>query len=128
VILLLDTHSLLWYYFGDPKFSATARAAILDPQNETLVSAVNFWEIAIKLSTGKLTLTESFDDFIQHAIHDNGFKTIPIEPRHAAELIGMPYHHRDPFDRMLIAQAKVEGLSVVSRDAVFDLYPIQRIW
>lgn len=126
--VLLDSHSLLWHYLDDPKLGAVAKATIVDPANRILVSAASHWEIAIKLSTGKYTLHVPFPAFVQEAILDNGFTILPIKPGHTAELIALPYHHRDPFDRLIIAQAIVEKLPVVSIDPAFDLYPIQRIW
>jgi PIN domain nuclease of toxin-antitoxin system len=128
VNLLLDTHALLWHYLDDPQLSATARAAIADPANQILVSAASPWEIAIKLSTGKYTLHVSFPAFVQESIFDNGFIILPIQPRHTAELIALPYHHRDPFDRVIIAQAIAENMSVLSIDPILDRYPIRRIW
>jgi PIN domain nuclease of toxin-antitoxin system len=80
------------------------------------------------MSTGKLKLAESFPDFVQHAITDNGFAIMPIETRHTAELIALPYHHRDPFDRMIVAQAIAETMPIISVDPILDSYPIRRIW
>jgi PIN domain nuclease of toxin-antitoxin system len=104
--LLLDTHTLLWFYLDDPQLSAPAKAAIVNPLNTTLVSAASYWEIAIKVSIGKYALKEPFDDFIQHAILDKGFGVLPIEPKHAATVATLPFHHKDPFDRLLIARLK----------------------
>jgi PIN domain nuclease of toxin-antitoxin system len=126
--LLLDTHALLWFYLGDAQLSSAARTAISDPRNGKFVSPAAYWELAIKVSLGKYVLTETYDEFIQHAIHDNGFGILPVEPRHTAVLITLPYHHKDPFDRLLISQAQVEGMAIVSADAVFDQYPITRLW
>ncbi len=126
--LLLDTHSLLWFYLGDPQLSGTAQAAIVDPSNVKLVSPATYWEIAIKISTGKYSLRVPYEEFVQEAIHDNGFVVLPIEPQHAAALISLSFHHKDPFDRMLIAQATVEGIPIVSVDSMFDPYPITRLW
>ena len=108
--------------------SATARLLIEDVANMKFVSPASYWELAIKVGLGKYALTESYDDFIQHAIFDNGFIILPVEPRHTAVLVSLPLHHRDPFDRLLIAQAMVEGISLVSIDAAFDPYPIARLW
>jgi PIN domain nuclease of toxin-antitoxin system len=99
-----------------------------DPANQVVVSAASHWEIAIKIGTGKLVLAESFPDFVQHAVFDNGFAVLPIEPRHTAQLIGLPFHHRDPFDRLLIAQAMADNLPIVSVDPIFDAYPVRRLW
>lgn len=126
--ILLDTHTLLWYYLGDSQLSTTARTHIDDPANMKLVSPASYWELAIKISLGKYTLTESYDDFIQHAVFDNGFGILPIEPRHTAKLISLPFHHKDPFDRMMVAQGLAEGMPLVSNDAILDQYFITRIW
>ena len=95
--LLLDTHSFLWFVLNDAQLSAAARTAISDPSNEVLVSPATYWEIAIKVSTGKYTLSASYQDFIQHAIDDNDFKVLPIEVRHTALVATLSFHHRDPF-------------------------------
>jgi PIN domain nuclease of toxin-antitoxin system len=128
VRILLDTHALLWFYMGDTQLSSPARAAIADPGNSKLVSPASYWELAIKISIGKYVLTESYDEFIQHAIFDNGFAILPVEPKHTAALISLPFHHKDPFDRLLVAQAQVEGIPIVSGDAVLGHYPIIRLW
>jgi PIN domain nuclease of toxin-antitoxin system len=128
VRLLLDTHALLWFYLGDPQLSVPARTAIADPGNTKLVSPATYWELAIKVGLGKYVLTETFDEFLQHAIFDNGFAILPIELRHVSALVGLPHHHKDPFDRLLVVQALVEGIPLVSADAVLDSYPITRLW
>lgn len=99
-----------------------------EPGNERLVSPASYWEMAIKISLGKYVLSKPYADFMDRAITHNGFAVLPIEPRHTAALIAMPFHHRDPFDRMIIAQAMVENITVVSSDAQFDAYPVKRIW
>jgi len=122
---------LLWYVLNDPQLSTTATRTILDPANDILVSPVSFWKIAIKLSTGKLQLSEPFADFVQHAVYDQGFRLLPPEPRHTAEVavLGYPLKaHRDPFDRLLIAQARVDQLSVLSAAPKFDAYGVTRLW
>ena len=126
--LLLDTHALLWFYLGDPQLSRPAQDSIIDPHNIKLISPASYWEIAIKLSIQKYTLQVSYDEFIQEAVFDNGFEILPIEPRHTGALISLTFHHKDPFDRMLIAQATVEGIPIVSVDSKFDPYPITRLW
>lgn len=126
--LLLDTHALIWFYLGDSRMSKAARLLIEDAANIKVVSPAAFWELAIKIGLGKYTLTESYDDFIQHAILDSGFQILPVEPRHTSVLIALPQHHKDPFDRLMIAQAMVEGIPLVSLDSDFDLYPITRLW
>jgi PIN domain nuclease of toxin-antitoxin system len=128
VRLLLDTHALLWFYLGDAQLSATARTAITDSRNSKLVSPASYWDLAIKVSLGKYVLTETYDEFVQHAIFDNGFVILPVEPKHTAALISLPLHHKGPFDRLLVAQALVEGIPLVSADPVLDQYPITRLW
>jgi len=128
VRLLLDTHTLLWFYLGDPQLSVTARKLIEDPANTKFVSPASYWELAIKVSLGKYVLKESYDDFIQHAIFANGFLILPVEPKHTADLISLPYHHKDPFDRLLVAQARVESIPLVSADSVLDQYGVTRLW
>ena len=126
--ILLDTHTLLWFYMGDVQLSSAARAAISDPGNDKLVSPASYWELAIKVSRGNYILMEPYDEFIQHALIDNGFAILPIEPRHTSALIALPYHHKDPFDRLLIAQGLVEAMPIVSTDPKLDLYSIKRLW
>lgn len=126
--LLLDTHTLLWFVLGDAQLSVAARQLIEDETNPKFVSPAAYWEIAIKISIGKYALNEPYEIFIDRAIRQNGFLTLPIEPRHTALLINMPFYHRDPFDRLIIAQAVVEGLAIVSADPVFDAYSVQRLW
>ncbi len=126
--VLLDTHVLLWYYIDDPQLSTTARVTIQDPNNWIFVSAASHWEIAIKVSIGKYSLQVPFRTFVQEAVFDNGFRFSPIESQHSAALIGLPFHHRDPFDRLIVTQAIVEDIPIVSNDAILDSYSIRRIW
>ena len=126
--VLLDTHAFLWFALDDPQLSAAAKAVIVDPANEKYVSPASWWEIAIKMSVGKYTLTVPHDVFFVTTIAANGFLILNIEPRHTAALIGLAQPHKDPFDRLLIAQAIVEDMPVVSADAAFDPYPVRRIW
>jgi PIN domain nuclease of toxin-antitoxin system len=119
---------LLWYTLDDPQLSGTAKALILDPANAMLISPASYWEIAIKVSIGKLTLHQPYQDFIDACLNKYGFMILPIEPKHAARLIGLPFHHKDPFDRLLVAQALVEDISINSNDAVLDGYGITRLW
>lgn len=128
--LLLDTHALLWYALNDPKLSANAISLIRDPQNEILMSPASYWEIAIKLSIGKLQLHRPYEDFIDVCINQYGFAILSIEPAHTARLITLPFppNHKDPFDRLLVAQANVEQIAVLSADPQLDAYPIRRLW
>jgi PIN domain nuclease of toxin-antitoxin system len=125
---MLDTHTFLWFVLGDSKLSSTARKQIEEPSNEKLISPASYWEIAIKISTGKYTLPQPYEDFMQKGIEGNGFVILPIEPKHTAALTNLAFHHRDPFDRLIIAQAMVEQIAIVGRDSDFDAYPVTRIW
>lgn len=126
--LLLDTHAFLWFILGDPRLSGKARTQIEDVSNEKLVSPASYWEIAIKISVGKYTLSQSYDEFMKAGIDGNGFVILPIEPKHTEVLTTLPFHHRDPFDRLIVAQAIVEQLAVISGDSVIDAYPVTRLW
>ena len=126
--LLLDTHAFLWFVLNDPQLSAAARTAISDPLHDVFVSPATFQEVAIKVSIGKYTVPGPLEDFFQRGIKDNDFEVLPIEARHAAQVAALPFHHKDPFDRMLIAQALVEGLTLVSSEGGFDAYGVKRLW
>ena len=126
--LLLDTHAWLWHFLGDSQLSATARAVIDDPLNEKWVSIASCWEVAIKMSTGKYTLNVPFPVLIQAGILGNRLNLLAVEPRHLVPLLNLPYHHRDPFDRLLVAQALAEQLTLVSCDADVVKYPVPVVW
>jgi PIN domain nuclease of toxin-antitoxin system len=128
VRLLLDTHALLWFLLDDAKLSGNARSLITDPANDPLVSPASCWEIAIKISLGKYALEQDFAEFMEGQIAANDLTILPITVKHTAAVATLPFHHRDPFDRLLIAQAIVEGVPVLSNDPVFDLYPVERMW
>lgn len=119
--LLLDTHILLWWLAADPLLPEAARTAVAWPENEVFVSAATAWEIAIKQSVGRL---EAPDDLLE-VLQDNDFATVDITPTHALEAGALPLHHTDPFDRMLIAQARRERMTLVSVDKRFPLYEVQ---
>jgi PIN domain nuclease of toxin-antitoxin system len=126
--LLLDTHAFLWFVLNDPQLSANAQTLINDPTNDVLISPASYWEIAIKVGLGKLKLHASYDDFMKRGIDGNDFEILPIEPWHTSLLTTLPLHHREPFDRLLIAQARVEAVPVVGNDAAFDAYGVRRLW
>jgi len=105
-----------------------ARRLIEDAANIKFVSPAAYWEIAIKISIGKYALNEPYDTFMDRAIRQNGFLILPIEPRHTSLLTNLPFHHRDPFDRLMIVQAMAEGFALVSTDSAFDAYSVQRLW
>ena len=119
--LLVDTHVLLWWLADDRKLAKSARAIIANPDNDVLVSAASLWEISIKVALGRLEV--ELDDLEQN-IATNGFRSLAINYRHALTAGRLPGIHRDPFDRMLIAQASVEELRVVSHDRVFERYSL----
>lgn len=126
--LLLDTHAWLWFVLGDPQLSVVARNNILDPANVKFVSPASYWEISIKISLGKYTLNLPYQQFMQRGITGNGFRCLHISYRHTERVSTLPLHHRDPFDRLLIAQALVGGMGVVSNDGQFAPYGVQVIW
>ncbi|MEO5917614.1 MAG: type II toxin-antitoxin system VapC family toxin [Luteolibacter sp.] len=126
--LLLDTHALIWFLENDAQLSANARAAISDPANRCHVSDATAWEIGIKQSLGKLKLPLPFDELFPTRLLALGFLSLPIRHAHLHEVIRLPFHHRDPFDRMLIAQALAEGMTLVSRDPHFPTYEVPLIW
>jgi PIN domain nuclease of toxin-antitoxin system len=126
--LLLDTHTFLWFINGDANLSEAARKAIEDVGNTSFLSVGSLWEMAIKISLGKLTLAHPFRIFIPQQLQHNGIRLLDITVAHTVEVITLPLHHRDPFDRLLISQAIVEQMPVISRDASFDAYAVARIW
>ncbi len=119
--LLLDSHAFLWWLAEDPKLSAEARQAIADPASIVHVSAATVWELSIKAVLGKLDLDGA--DLVEE-IHENDFVELPMTARHSVAAATLPRHHEDPFDRMLIAQAQIEGLTIVTRDSAFRDYGI----
>lgn len=126
--LLLDTHAFLWFLMGSANLSANARALIENPANENLISVASLWEMAIKVSFGKLILSAPFDELIPQQLNSNGIGLLSIRIDHLSLLTLLPFHHRDPFDRLLIAQAITEQMPVLSIDAAFDNYGVTRLW
>jgi PIN domain nuclease of toxin-antitoxin system len=120
VRLLIDTHALLWWFADDPALGPRSRAAIADPRNETFVSALTLAEIAIKQGVGKLRAPYISDGLID----EQGMTGLALTPRHGRKLAELPLYHRDPFDRMLIAQALEEGLTVLTSDSRFAEYGV----
>jgi PIN domain nuclease of toxin-antitoxin system len=130
VRLLLDTHAAYWYIEDDPQLSVTARTLIQNASNEILISPASYWEMAIKVSLGKWRLNRPYEEFIDIALNQYGFQILPILPAHTARLIGLPFPagHKDPFDRLLVAQALVEQIPIVSADPPIDTYGVTRLW
>jgi len=125
VKLLLDSHAYLWWLGDHERLSATARSAIADPTNVALVSAATIWELEIKRALGRL---EVGDGDLVAEIAANDFGELPVEARHAAEAARLPPFHTDPFDRMLVAQARLDGMVCVTIDPAFDLYGAATLW
>ncbi|RLJ64569.1 type II toxin-antitoxin system VapC family toxin [Sulfurisoma sediminicola] len=126
--ILLDTHAFLRWVEDDTLLSAKARAAIEDRDNRVHLSAASAWELAIKRGIGKLKLALPVDRYVASHLEANGFSWLPIELQDIAVVESLPMHHRDPFDRLLVAQAKARKLAIVSADAAFSNYRVKRIW
>ena len=126
--LLLDTHAFLWWVEDAPQLSERARTAIGQPDQACFVSLASCWEIAIKASLGKLTLATSLERFVSEQMAINGFQPLAITLAHVARVAALPFHHRDPFDRLLAAQAMDQDLTVVSADQIFEKYGVRREW
>jgi PIN domain nuclease of toxin-antitoxin system len=125
--LLLDTHALLWWLAGDPQLSAAARKAIGNPETTVVVSAASAWEISTKHRLGKLDAS-ALAGRLGRVLADQSFSTLDMTLDHAERAGALPGAHRDPFDRMLIAQAQAENLTLVSNEEVFDTYGVNRLW
>jgi len=128
VNLLLDTHALLWFLNDDPQLVPRAKALIEDPANRKLVSIATCWEIAIKVGLKKLDLGEAATTFLPRELSVNTFDLLGIELAHATFIETLPMHHKDPFDRLLIAQSLLEAMPIVSGDVLFDPYGVTRLW
>jgi PIN domain nuclease of toxin-antitoxin system len=128
VTYLLDTGVWLWSV-GDPsRISRKARDVMADVSHEVFLSAVTSWEVAIKAASGKLHLPEPPDLYVPRRMASQGLRPLAVSHEHALTVFALPAYHRDPFDRLLIAQAKVEGMTLISADKIFDRYPVQLLW
>ena len=125
--LLLDTHAFMWFVNGDPMLGDGAKKSIESIDNKNFVSVASLWEIAIKINIGKLSLSKPYYT-IKQQIEDNYIGLLPIAFDHTLQLVSLPLYHRDPFDRLIIAQAMAENMAVVTKDGNFNNYPIQIIW
>ena len=125
---LLDTHSLIWFLSGDAQLSDHAVHLMENEENELLVSIASLWEMAIKLGVGKLNLERPFEELFPEQLAINSIELLGITIEHLKIVGSLPFHHRDPFDRLLIAQALIESLSIISMDNAFDRYGIKREW
>lgn len=125
--LLLDTHTALWALDAPQRLGKAGRWLIEDPDNEILISPVVPWELAIKVNSGKMPPHALVTDFLD-VIHKQNFASIQVDPLHAIRAGLLPFHHRDPFDRLLAAQSLELGVPIVSIDKIFDRYGVERIW
>jgi PIN domain nuclease of toxin-antitoxin system len=126
--LLLDTHTFLWFIEGDLNLGSTARNLIEEESNQRFLSIVSLWEISIKISLNKLVLQMSFTDLVSQQIHGNAIELLAIQAAHLDELAKIPFYHKDPFDRLIIAQSIVENMAVISKDTAFARYPVTLLW
>jgi PIN domain nuclease of toxin-antitoxin system len=126
--LLLDTHSFLWFTANAPQLSTNAKNLIENPENEVFLSIISVWEIAILVSLDRVSFPIPLEEFIRTHVRANRFQRLGLKIPHATAVATLPFHHRDPFDRMLAAQALQEALVIVSKDAVFDQYGVNRLW
>lgn len=126
--LLLDTHSFIWFVEDNPSLSSQARTLIEESSNNVFLSITSVWEMAIKVSLGKLDLSQPFDLFIPNQLLLNDITLLDITLSHTLRVATLSFHHRDPFDRLLIAQSLVEAMPLISIDSVFDAYGVNRLW
>jgi len=125
---LLDTHTLIWFIRGDVQLSEYVKQLILNPDHERYFSIASLWEMSIKLSMGRLKLAMPFEELITTHLAGNAIRLLPITPGHLKMLITLPFHHKDPFDRVLVAQSLVENLPLLSRDELLSSYGVKRLW
>ena len=125
---LLDTSAFLWFIAGSERLSVKARNYIADFNNELILSVASLWEIAIKTSLNKLELLRPFDQLIPSQLEENAIEVLPIDLDHLSNIINLPFHHRDPFDRLIIAQGITEKIPVITSDSAFQKYPVNIIW
>lgn len=125
--LILDTHTVIWFITDDDQLSSFSKEAIQDIQNRCYVSIATLWEMGIKYSLGKLELNAGLNKIFE-LIFDSGLLLLPITPDHILTNTNLPFHHRDPFDRLIIAQAKREGFTIISKDQEFEKYDISLMW
>jgi PIN domain nuclease of toxin-antitoxin system len=126
--LLLDTHVFLWWVAADPRLSRRARTAIARGENEVYLSAASGWEMAIKAGLGRLQVADDLERFVPEQMAMNGIGGLPVTFAHALRVHSLPAHHRDPFDRLLVAQAQIEGLAIVTGDPQIAQYGVRTVW
>jgi PIN domain nuclease of toxin-antitoxin system len=128
VRLLLDTSAFLWWITNDPKLSATAAALIADTGNTIYLSAATGWEIATKFAIGKLPLPDGPDRYVAHHMQVNGVTELPVLLAHTLHVHTLPFHHKDPFDRILVAQSQVESIPILTADPLIAQYAVTVLW
>jgi PIN domain nuclease of toxin-antitoxin system len=126
--VILDTHAVLWFVTSNARLSKHANVVLEGSDTDAVLSLASVWEMAIKFRLGKLNLTDPFDEFVRNEMAHNEIKPLRIELKHLMRVSHMPLHHKDPFDRLIIAQALTGNLPVISADKAFDAYGVQRIW
>lgn len=126
--IILDTHTFLWFIGGSDRLSGYARSLIEDLTNEKFLSVASLWEMAIKKSLGRLKLDLSFPEMVEREVRGNAMEVLGIRPEHLDELARLPFHHRDPFDRLIIAQSLAEDAPIVGKDEAFEDYPVNLLW
>jgi len=126
--LLLDTHALVWLLEGDPQLSPQVRQEVARPGAALWVSAASLWELTIKVSLGKLSVAGGLSVVFNQVLPQQRVNLLPVMPHHLLRLEPLPFHHRDPFDRLLAAQALAESLTLASKDEIFDAYGVARVW
>ncbi len=126
--LLLDTHAFLWFIEGNLNLSDRARQLIEDENNQRFLSIASLWEISIKVSIGKLELGIPFTEFFQQQVYGNAIELLEIQAEHLDTLAKLPFYHKDPFDRLIIAQSLVENIPLVTKDGAFTNYPVMLLW
>ena len=125
---LLDTHALLWLIDNDPRVSATVISLYLNTDNQRYFSTASIWEIAIKVSIGKLKIKDTLERFVDEHIWRNAIDILPIKTTHLYQIPNLQHYHRDPFDRLLISQCLDEKIPILSADTILDKYGVRRIW
>ncbi|CAN5868893.1 type II toxin-antitoxin system VapC family toxin [soil metagenome] len=125
---LLDTHVFLWWINEDPRLSRTAREFLSDEENDLIFSVASVWEMAIKIGSGKLDITGDLGAYVSAYLRENNMEVLQVNLRHAAGIVELPDHHRDPFDRLLVAQALAEDVAIVTIDPQVTRYPVETIW
>src|ERR1044071_5266094 len=125
MIYLLDTHTFLWFINGDDALNTTGRALIENLESIVYLSIASLWEIAIKVSLGKLEVPLPFTEFITAQLYENNITLLAIKPQHIGLVVTLPFHHRDPFDRLIIAQSLSENLPIIGKDEIFDAYGVK---